>query len=147
MNRVRDSERADMEAIATRLAKKYPSDWYERFWTGPHHFIVMFVAGIIGFWVWQESGSLMLGLAVPVLLHVVSVVLPRLVLGRSAYAPRWAHSAAKLEMEDVDIVNRVVKAMGEDFMRVMAPLLPVLTGDRFWIVLKRVRATGRNRRR
>lgn len=146
MNRVGESERADLEVIATRLGQKYPSDWYERFWTGPHHFILMFVWGV-GFWVWQLSESLMLALAVPLLWQIVAVVLPRLMLGRFAYAPRWAHSAAKLEMEDVHTVNRVVKSMGEDFVRVMAPLLPVLTGDRFWIVLKRVRATSARKRR
>lgn len=141
-----ESDRADLEVIAKRLGQKYPSDWYERFWKGPHHFILMFVWGL-GFWVWQQSDSLMLALAVPALWQLVAVVLPRLMLGRCAYAPRWAHSAAKLEMEDVHTINRVVKSMGDDFMRAVAPLLPVLTGDRFWIVLKRVRVASARKRR
>ena len=146
MNRVGERERADLEVVAARLGQKYPSDWYERFWRGPHHIVLMIVWGV-GFWVWMHVDKLMLGLAVPVLWHIVAVVTPRLVLGRSAYAPRWAHSAAKLDMEDVHTVNSAVKSMGDDFVGAMSPFLPVLTGDRFWIVLKRVRAAGARKNR
>jgi hypothetical protein len=133
-----------LELIATRLSQKYPGDWYERLWNGPHLFYATFFCGA-GFWVWTATNSLVLGMMPPAIWHVVSVIMPRMLLGRIAHAPRWAHSAAKLEAVDTHTVNRVVRAMGGGFMEAMTPLLPVMTGDRFWIVLKHARIAAKRR--
>lgn len=133
-----------LELIATRLSQKYPGDWYERMWSGPHLFYGTFFFGL-GFWVWKETNSLVLGMTAPLLWHMVSVIMPRVFLGRIAHAPRWAHAAAKLEAADTHTVNRVVRAIGGGFMEAMMPLLPVMTGDRFWIVLKHARIAAKRR--
>lgn len=135
---------AQLELIAIRLSQKYPGDWYERMWSGPHLFYATFFYGV-GFWVWKETNSLVLGVTAPVLWQLVSVIMPRMLLGRIAHAPRWAHSAAKLEAVDTHTVNRVVRAIGGGFMEAMTPLLPVMTGDRFWIVLKHARIAAKRR--
>jgi hypothetical protein len=135
---------AELEGIAIRMSQKYPGDWYERMWSGPHLFYATFFYGV-GFWVWKESGSLVLGMLGPVFWQIISVVVPRMMLGRIAHAPRWAHAAAKLDAGDTHTVNKVVRAIGGRFMEAMHPLLPVMTGDRFWIVLKHARIAAKRK--
>jgi hypothetical protein len=127
-----------MEQIASRLAALYPSDWYERFWRGPHllyHTGFMLVAA----WLLMETHSVMVALIPPLLWQVAVVACPRFLLGRFAHAPRWAHARAQLEPSETHQVNRIVARIGPEFKGAVGPLLPVQTGDRFWIVLKQAR--------
>jgi hypothetical protein len=133
---------AALEVIAIRMSQKYPADWYERMWSGAHLFYSTFFYGV-GFWIWKESGSLLLALLGPVFWQVMAVIVPRLALGRIAHAPRWAHAAAKMDASDTHMVNKVVRSIGGGFLEAMTPLLPVMTGDRFWIVLKHARIATR----
>lgn len=136
---------AALEAIAARMAKTYPADWYERMWTGPHLFYATFFYGL-GFWVWEASGSFLLGMLAPVFWQLAAVVMPRLLLGRIAHAPRWAHAAAKIDVDETHTINKVVRSIGGSFMHAMLPLLPVVSGDRFWIVLKHARMASKRAR-
>ena len=127
-----------LEQIASRLATQYPSDVYERFWQGPHtlYYACVFM---IGAWLMMSTHSVLMA-AIPFLVwHAVVVGLPRFMLGRIAHAPRWAHSAAVLNADETHKINRIVARLGPEFKHAVDPLLPVKTGDRFWIVLKQAR--------
>jgi len=142
----RAEQAATLERIAQKLSEKYPGDWYERLWKGPHLFYSTAFYGL-GVWGWTKTNSVAAGLMLPLAWYLSIVLMPRLILGRVAHAPRWAHPAAKLESEDVHAVNRVAAGLGNDFKAAVAPLLPVMTGDRFWTVLKQARVVCRRQRR
>jgi hypothetical protein len=76
---------------------------------------------------------------------MISVVVPGMMLGRIAHAPRCAHAAAKLDAGDTHTANKVVRGIGGRFMEARHPLLPVTTGDRFWIVLKHARIAAQRK--
>lgn len=142
-SRAKEDEAA-MEQIASRLATLYPSDWYERFWRGPY---LLYYTGVMMFaaWLLMKTGSLVLAALPWLMWQVFMVGCPRFLLGRIAHAPRWAHEKAHLEPGETHQVNRIVARIGPRFKSAVDPLLPVLTGDRFWIVLKQARIAWKQR--
>lgn len=136
-NRERQDAMA-LEKIAARLTSAYPSDWYERFWQGPY---LLYYTGVMfaATWIWMKTGSLWWALVPPAVWKLTMVECPRILLGRTAHAPRWAHSKAVLEPNETHQINRIVARIGPHFKNAVNPLLPVQSGDRFWIVLKQAR--------
>lgn len=118
-----------LEGIARRLARKYPPDWLERRGR-PLYLLTLalsfLAAGLLGL-AWGPWWSALLPLCMPTLLLVT---LPRLLFGRAAGRPRWAHPLATLDREDVELLRRM-----------LAPLRACssISGERFFEIRRRAR--------
>lgn len=99
-----------LEAVARRLARKYPPDWLER-QGRPLYLATLaasFLAAVLAGLAWGPWWGFLIPLCVPT---CVLVVLPRLLFGRIAGRPRWAHPLASLDRQDIDLVRRFITPM------------------------------------
>lgn len=110
-----------LEAIAGRLASKYPPDWLER--QGRRLYLatlaISFLCAVLLGMAWGPWWGFLIPLLAPT---CVLVILPRLLFGRITGRPRWAHPLATLERQDVELLRRSFASMksrsaisGEDF--------------------------------
>lgn len=99
-----------LDAIAVRLARKYPPDWLER--QGRLLYLatlgMSFVAAVLVGLVWGAWWSFLIPLILPT---AVLTVIPQLLFGRVAGRPRWAHRLAVLAPRDIEMVRRKVSAL------------------------------------
>lgn len=116
-----------LEAVAARLARKYPPDWLERQGRPLYvaTLVLSFLAAVLAGLAWGPWWSFLLPLFMPT---VVLVVLPMLLFGRVTGRPRWAHPLAVLDRRDADLVRRTVPALEH---------LDAISGDRFFRVWAR----------
>lgn len=96
-----------LDGVARRLAGKYPPDWLER--NGrPLYLLTLaasfLAAALIGL-AWGPWWTFLVPLSMP---GLVLAILPRLLFGRVAGRPRWAHPAAMLDRQDVELVRRAL---------------------------------------
>ncbi len=113
-----------LEAVARRLAIKYPPDWLERQGL-PLYFATLatsFVTAVLLALAWGPWWGFLVPLFMPT---CVLVLLPRLMFGRVTGRPRWAHPLATLDRQDVELLRRVLAPMrscpsisGEDFFEI-----------------------------
>jgi hypothetical protein len=122
-----------LQQIALELSAKYPSDWLERFWRGPNmwaDWILCMVAIAIMF-----SQLPPLAMLVPAVIAQGIRILPKLFWNRLPNAPRWAHPKAILTEQQQVAVDDVVTRLTPVQRARLDMLLPVSTGDKFWLVL------------
>jgi len=99
-----------LEAVARRLARKYPPDWLERqgrplyLATVAGSFVIAVLLGLA----WGPWWGFLIPLFMPT---CVLVVLPRLLFGRITGRPRWAHPLATLDRHDAELVRRCFGSM------------------------------------
>lgn len=99
-----------LEAVAGRLARRYPPDWLER--QGRPLYLatlaLSFLTAVLAGLAWGPWWGFLIPLFMPT---VVLVVLPHLLFGRVAGRPRWAHRLAVLDLRDADLVRRSVASL------------------------------------
>jgi hypothetical protein len=113
-----------LDAIARRLARKYPPDWLER--QGRPLYLATLATSFLSAVLISLAWGPWWGCLVPLFMPTcVLVVLPRLLFGRITGRPRWAHPLATLDRQDVELLRRFVGSMryrssisGDDFFRI-----------------------------
>lgn len=113
-----------LDGVAQRLATSYPPDWLERherplYWTSV---AVSFVAAVLSASIWGPWWGFVIALLGP---SCLLVLLPRLLFGRTAGRPRWAHRLAVLDGRDAALV----RSLG-----VGAPGFEAISGERFFAI-------------
>lgn len=99
-----------LEAVAGRLAGKYPPDWLER--QGRPLYLATIAASFLCAVLLGLAWGPWWGFLVPLFTPTcVLVVLPRLLFGRVAGRPRWAHPLATLDRQDAELVRRLFASM------------------------------------
>jgi hypothetical protein len=125
-----------LEAVAVRLARRYPPDWLERqgrtlyLATLALSFLVAVLAGLA----WGPWWGFLIPLFMPT---IVLVLIPQLLFGRVAGRPRWAHRLALLDRRDAELVRRTVAALEH---------CDTISGDRFFHVWVRAHYRMQHRR-
>jgi len=130
-----------LEAVAGRLARKYPPDWLERHWGASYAaaLAATFVLAVVLALACAPWWGMLVPLVGP---SMLLVVLPRLLFGRTPGRPRWAHHLAALDSRDALLVRALLGAEGIEGAESDAPL----SGARFFDLWRAARGAVQYRR-
>jgi hypothetical protein len=135
-SRLRGAAKEDLNKLWSDLSERYPPDWYEAFWSGPHLQVIVSVT-LLSAWMFAEDYGGLVALAPMIVGHALAVLAPAVLWKRHPMTPRWAHPNARLTADERLWVAVIVQQHGKPKELRAAGLLPVNTGDKLWLVMRK----------